>query len=83
MFGASQCMRTWHPCLWLGERTWGSGHGGAFAEGRLLACVNTSGVCPMPWASSCMALQSVSVWSCRVVVLAEFFPSLLSGGKCQ
>ena len=24
MFGASQCMRTWHPCLWLGEWTWGS-----------------------------------------------------------
>ena len=24
MLGASQCVRTWHPCLWLGEWTQGS-----------------------------------------------------------
>ena len=31
--------------------------GEAFVEGHLLACVSTSGVCPVHWAASCMALQ--------------------------
>ena len=39
---------------------WGSGHRGAFAERCLLVCVSTSSVCPVPQASSCMVLQSVS-----------------------
>ena len=26
---------------------------------QLLVCVSTSGVCPVPWATSCMTLQSV------------------------
>ena len=36
--------------------------GDAFAEGHLLVCVSTSGVCSLPQASSCM-VSSVSVWS--------------------
>lgn len=35
----------------------------AFVEGCLLVSVSPLGVCPVPWASSCMDLQSVSVWS--------------------
>ena len=66
MLGASQCGG--HGMLDCG---WGSGHWGAFAEGHLLACASTSGVCPVPQASSSMVLQSVSVWSRQVVVLAQ------------
>ena len=50
---------------------WGVNTREAFTEGSLLACVSTSGVCPVPRASSCTALQSVSVWSHRVAVLPE------------
>ena len=39
---------------------WGVNTRDAFTEGSLLACVSTSGVCPVPRASSCTALQSVS-----------------------